>query len=400
MNGIEPMRASENIPGNRHGVAVTRHARADRRLGGRAHARRFIEVLFVLGVWILASGTSCPRVLQQYTQPLPRALPPSASLTQVIDVVNDNSARVQALSATRATITTPGLPSLNANIAFQRPRSFRLVAQKFMSPEVDLGSNDELLWFWLKRAQPPALLYCRHNEFAVSSARQVMPVEPEWLIEALGIVTFDPASQIEGPFPTGVGRLELKSKMPPGGLAASRITIIDESRGTVLEEHVYDSRGTRLATRHVEQARSRSGQRRHAAAARRDAVAAGQLQLHDRLGRRADQSAQRQPGRAVRQAGVSRLQRDRPGPPQRRSRPPRPAPTPRRRKRGTESPATEVRFAAASHTNPKRQRGCFVGATAGLPSSEQSAAASALPQTLPSVGRHPAVQCRSIGGTI
>ena len=46
----------------------------------------------------------------------------------------------------------------NADIAFQRPRSFRLVGAKFIGPEVDLGSNDELLWFWVKRAQPPALL--------------------------------------------------------------------------------------------------------------------------------------------------------------------------------------------------------------------------------------------------
>ena len=129
--------------------------------------------------------------MQQYTQPIPRALPPSPSLDQVVDIVNDNSARVQALSAPRATITAPGFPSLNANIAFQRPRSFRLIAQKFIGPEVDLGSNDELLWFWIRRSQPPALFFCRHAQFGSSAARQIVPVEPEWLIEALGVVTFD-----------------------------------------------------------------------------------------------------------------------------------------------------------------------------------------------------------------
>ncbi len=201
----------------------------------------------LLGIVVAASGASCPRMLQQYTQPIPRALPPTPSLQQVVDVVNANSARVQSLSSTRATLTTPGFPSLNANIAFQRPRSFRLVGQKF-GPEVDLGSNDELVWFWLRHAQPPALFYCRHDEFAVSAARQVIPVEPEWLIEALGVVTFDPSQQVEGPFAVGGGRLEIRSKLPPGGAAASRITIIDESRGVVLEEHLYDAKGTRLAT--------------------------------------------------------------------------------------------------------------------------------------------------------
>jgi hypothetical protein len=185
--------------------------------------------------------------LQQYTQPVPRALPPNASLEQVINVVNDNSARVQSLSATRATINTPGAPSLSANIAFQRPRSFRLVAQKFVGPEVDLGSNDELLWFWIKRSPSPALFYCRHAEFGASAARQVIPVEPEWLIEALGVVTFDKTGLTEGPFAVGNGRLEMRTKaMVPGG--NSRITTVDESRGVVLEEHVYDAKGTRLAT--------------------------------------------------------------------------------------------------------------------------------------------------------
>ena len=35
------------------------------------------------------------------------------------------------------------------------------------------------------------MFFCRHDQFAASAARQIMPVEPEWLIEAFGVVTFD-----------------------------------------------------------------------------------------------------------------------------------------------------------------------------------------------------------------
>lgn len=231
---------------------MARMARADalertpRRAGAvRGGARGAAWLLLVLVGFVSASGASCPHLVRQYTQPIPRALPTSASLPQIIDVINNNSARVQSLSTTRATISTPGLPSLSANIAFQRPRSFRLVAQKF-GPEVDLGSNDTVLWFWVKRAQPPALLYCRHDQFATSAARQMIPVEPEWLIEAMGVVTLE-AAQVEGPMPVGKGRVELRSKAAaPGGV--SKVTIIDDSRGVVLEQHVYDAQGIRLAT--------------------------------------------------------------------------------------------------------------------------------------------------------
>ncbi len=122
--------------------------RTEPRGATRSTAARRGWLLAILIVSLSASGASCPHIVQQYTQPIPRALPPSASLTQIIDVVNDNSARVQSLSSTRATITTPGFPALNANIALARPRSLRITGDKF-GPQLDVGSNDELLWIWL-----------------------------------------------------------------------------------------------------------------------------------------------------------------------------------------------------------------------------------------------------------
>jgi hypothetical protein len=213
----------------------------------RRRAWRRGWALCALLAWIATTGASCPRIVEQYTQPIPRALPPSASLVQIVDVVNDNSARVQSLSTTRATIVTPGVPALNANIALARPRSFRLMAEKF-GPQLDVGSNDELLWFWVAQAQPPALFFCRHEQFAASAARQIMPVEPEWLIEAFGIVTFDRSKPLDGPSPVGNGRVEIRDRRGEGAQETTRVTIIDDSYGVVLEQHVYDARGVLLAS--------------------------------------------------------------------------------------------------------------------------------------------------------
>ena len=51
------------------------------------------------------------------------------------------------------------------------------------SSELDVGSNDELFWFWIKRNKPRALFYCRHDQFGSSNARQMIPVDPGWLAE-------------------------------------------------------------------------------------------------------------------------------------------------------------------------------------------------------------------------
>ncbi len=205
--------------------------------------------------WLLAlalfcfstTGASCPRVVQQYTEPIPRALPPQATLTQIIDVVNDNTARVQSLSSTRATITTPGYPALNARIAMSRPRSLRITGDKF-GPQLDVGSNNELLWIWIAQSQPPALFYVRHEQYAQSAARQIMPVEPDWLVEAFGLSTFDRAAPLEGPSPVGSGRVQIRRTVGAPGMETSRVTVIDDSRGVVLEQHVYDMSGQLLAS--------------------------------------------------------------------------------------------------------------------------------------------------------
>ena len=204
---------------------------------------------WLLGVallWMTTTGASCPHIVQQYTTPIPRAIPPTATLTQVIDVVNDNTARVQSLSATRASISTPGFPSLNAHIALERPRSLRITGEKF-GPQLDVGSNNELMWIWLAQSQPPALFYCRHDQYINSAARQILPVEPDWIIDAFGLMTFDRTAQLEGPAQVGNGRVEIRSRTNASGMETTRITVIDD-RGMIVEQHVYDTRGTLLAS--------------------------------------------------------------------------------------------------------------------------------------------------------
>ena len=42
----------------------------------------------------------------------------------------------------------------------------------------------------------------------------MMPVEPSWLLAALGMVDIDPASVFDGPLPRGDGTVELRSSLP------------------------------------------------------------------------------------------------------------------------------------------------------------------------------------------
>jgi hypothetical protein len=212
-------------------------------------------LLLTLICLLSASGATCQR--QMLTNPFapagpsaPQVLMEGATREQIIAAVNQNSSRIQSISASGATITVPdtlGLPLLSGNIAAERPGRFRLTAGTAVTnKEIDLGSNDELFWIWIRRNQPPGVYFCRHAQFANSSIRQMMPVEPSWLLAALGMVDINPASVFDGPLPGADGTIELRSWLPSASGNLQRVTTIDPRRALVIGQYVYDQSGRTL----------------------------------------------------------------------------------------------------------------------------------------------------------
>lgn len=203
--------------------------------------------LLVLALVICAPG--CRQVVQQYTAPLPRMLPPAPTLEQIVQTVNANSAGLQSFSAPRATLSGQGFPTLRASLAFERPRRFRLRAETALTgPELDLGSNDEGFWFWVRRNDPPAVYFCRHAQFASCNARQLVPLDPQWLVEALGVAWLDPALPHQGPYTLPGDRLEIRTIVETPAGAQTRVTVVHAGGGYVVQQSLYDAQGKLLVS--------------------------------------------------------------------------------------------------------------------------------------------------------
>jgi len=195
---------------------------------------------------MLTCGASCPR-RRGLEPPIERVLPPTPTLGQVIDAVNRNNCQIRDFQTTEATLSGPGFPTLRANVAYERARRFRLRADSVLGPELDLGSNEERFWFWIKRQDPPTVYYCRHDQFAYCPLRQSIPVEPTWLIEALGVAEFDPALPHQGPYPLAGDRLEIRTiRESPAG-PSIKATVVDAKYGWIVEQRMYDSQGRLIA---------------------------------------------------------------------------------------------------------------------------------------------------------
>lgn len=221
--------------------------------------------LLMVSLLFSASGATCQRtILVNPFAPAgptaPQVLLEGASREQIIAAINQNSSRVQSITSTNASIAIPdmlGLPLLSGNIAAERPGRFRLTAGTIAGQEIDIGSNDQLFWMWVRRNQPPAVYFCRHSQFANSNIRQFMPVEPSWLLAALGMVDLDPNNVFDGPLPSarGPGTRELRSWMPSASGRLQRITVVDARTAEVLEQHIYDQAGTTLLASAVTEVR-------------------------------------------------------------------------------------------------------------------------------------------------
>jgi len=211
-----------------------------------------VAALLLVVAAVASTGASCPQVIRGYqvgTMPLPRMLPPQPSLEQVMATVHDNTQRVRSLMVPQAVLSVPGVPRLSAQVACEPPRRFRLRAQTAVTGgELDLGSNDDLFWLWIRRHEPPVMLFCRHDAFERSAARTLVPLEAEWMPELLGLVTFRPEDRHEGPVALADGRLEVRTRIAGADGERLKSTIVDGTTGLVVEQHLFTAKGERLAS--------------------------------------------------------------------------------------------------------------------------------------------------------
>ena len=105
------------------------------------------------------------------------------------------------LSATEAGRDYPTLRDCSLHAA--RPRNFRLRCGTLVtSQELDLGSNDREFWMYAKRLDGPNYFYCSHEDFGKRGVHFPIPFDPDWVMMALGMTTYDPA----GKYTTDVNR--------------------------------------------------------------------------------------------------------------------------------------------------------------------------------------------------
>ncbi len=213
--------------------------------------RHFLGLLLVM-FGLLLSQTGCQvfnRFHAQSSAPVVfQSAPNQYDLLQHLQAQSD---RVQQVEAD-VKVSMDGMPSLRGTMAIERPDNLRLKAGLMGLTEmgVDVGSNEELFWVWSKVAtvnNPSAIYYARHADYQASSMRQAIPLEPQWIIDALGLINFSPADQHTGPFLRQDGQLEIRSTILTAQGPTIRVCVIEPRRGFVTQQSFYDRQNQLVA---------------------------------------------------------------------------------------------------------------------------------------------------------
>jgi hypothetical protein len=130
--------------------------------------------------------------------PVSGQTPTVAALVKYLD---DNAQRVRSLrcddvdlGVSHGIVTLANLPT---QLACQQPRNFRMSAKFAANDEVDLGSNDQEFWFWIRKMDSKQY-FCPYQ--ALDEKRPVrlpFPFQPGWVMETLGMGSYGPPERYQ-----------------------------------------------------------------------------------------------------------------------------------------------------------------------------------------------------------
>ena len=198
---------------------------------------------------LLLPGLGCHCLSPKFKQsppPLPAMFSGTPTLDQLTSAVYRNSTMVRTMEIDEATIRVAGVAiPVKASILLERPKRLRIRGgiSTITGQEIDFGSNDELFWLWRKRDENRMLAYARHDQFATSPVRRHVPLDPAWLLEAVGIIDPVAGERHSGPFTTENGKLKIETERPGLGGMCRKITIIDPVTGCILRQEMYSPQG-------------------------------------------------------------------------------------------------------------------------------------------------------------
>ena len=204
-----------------------------------------------LAVATVGCATFGPTRKPTGTVAAPELIEKAPNPADVVAFLNNNAARVNSIESNDVDIDLKvgNQPfGVSGHLHCQKPRNFRLVAKTVGKEVADIGSNSREFWSW--NGDEKVLYYCSYDALAQGNVALPFPVQPEWVLEVLGMATLNPAGNFSVP--------EFNARQPgrtfdlverttgPGGQPVTKVTVFNNWNATgrtpqVAGHRLYDS---------------------------------------------------------------------------------------------------------------------------------------------------------------
>ena len=130
----------------------------------------------------------------------------------------------------------------------EKQKNFRLKIWHSMTGiEMDIGSNEEIFWFWSKRMTPPALYFAKHEN--TNKTMLKAPLNPMWIMQSLGLNSIDLKNKEFKKIEDNWAIVE-KSISSTGDLVKIAI-LIDANKDLILGNYLYDKNFKLIASSEI-----------------------------------------------------------------------------------------------------------------------------------------------------
>lgn len=174
-----------------------------------------------------------------------------------VKLVEKFNASVSSVNTIIAEVYNEGSKSENGLVAkstgmlfFERPRYFRMTNSSanglLHRPVSDLGSNDNLFWFWSTRLKPSFQYYGQYTELYKCNIQGAM--NPIWMMEILGVqkITYGDKTVFQH---THYDMLSIITfTKAPNGQEVIKVTNLNTKYNAIASHVLYDSNKQRIAS--------------------------------------------------------------------------------------------------------------------------------------------------------
>ena len=164
--------------------------------------RRFLAVLPVAALLSLVGCNHWPPRPDNGVAPPPMLiLKTEPKAADLVAYLNGNAAKVPGLFCQNVYIDarqgTQQPIGMDATMACDKSRDFRMKAKVAGSAVADFGSNQDEFWYWITKADPPYVFHGKYADMKDARTELPIPFQPDLVIAALGVGEYDPNGQYE-----------------------------------------------------------------------------------------------------------------------------------------------------------------------------------------------------------